>query len=199
MSSREAILAALRRSATAPIPLSHAGPALGVRFEDPMGQFEEMVAAVGGACVRVRDLAEADAEAKKQAAQRAAQHVASTVPGVGAPNVDLGTVSDPHQLRSLDIAIVRGELAVAENGAVWISGRSLPQRAIPFICQHLILVVDARSIVHDMHQAYARLAPHPREWGMFLAGPSKTADIEQALVIGAHGARSCTVLLVGPA
>ena len=199
MSSREAILATLRRSATAPIPLPDAGPALGVRFDDPLRQFAEMVATVGGACVRVRDLAEADSEAKKLVAQHAAEHIASAVPGVGAPNVDLEAVRDPHELRSLDVAIVPGELAVAENGAVWISGRSLPVRAVPFICQHLILVVDARSIVHDMHQAYGRLAPHPREWGLFLAGPSKTADIEQALVIGAHGARSCTVLLVGPA
>jgi L-lactate dehydrogenase complex protein LldG len=197
MNSRQAILSALRQSSTAPIPLPEAGPSLGVRFEDPIQQFAEMVAAVGGTCVRVNDLPAADAEARKLAAQRAAIHIASVVPGVGAPTVDLEAIRDPHQLQSLDVAIIAGELAVAENGAVWISGRALPQRALPFICQHLLLVVDARLIVHDMHQAYARLAPHPREWGLFLAGPSKTADIEQALVTGAHGARSCTVLLLG--
>ena len=197
MSSREAILAALRHSSTAPIPRPEAGPTLGVRFDDPIQQFSEMVASIGGACVRVRDRTEANAEARKLAAQRGAEQVASAVPGVGAANVDLHALRDPHQLQSLDVAIVPGELGVAENGAVWISGRSLPQRAMAFICQHLILLVEARSIVHDMHEAYARLAPHPREWGLFLAGPSKTADIEQALGIGAHGARSCTVLLVG--
>ena len=47
-----------------------------------------------------------------------------------------------------------------------------------------------------MHAAYERVAALPRGYGLFIAGPSKTADIEQALVIGAHGARSCTVFLV---
>jgi L-lactate dehydrogenase complex protein LldG len=197
MNSRDAILGAIRKSSTAPIPLSEGGPTLGVRFEDPIRQFAEMVASVGGVCVPVKDLAEADLAARRVAAERAAEQVASVVPGVGGANVNLEAVHDPHELSSLDVAIVPGELAVAENGAVWISGRSLPQRVVPFICQHLVLVVAAGSIVHDMHEAYARLSPQPREWGLFLAGPSKTADIEQALVIGAHGARSCTVLLVG--
>ena len=57
--------------------------------------------------------------------------------------------------------------------------------------------MDAAHGVSDMHAAYARLAERPIGYGMFIAGPSKTADIEQALVIGAHGPRSCTVLLVG--
>ena len=65
------------------------------------------------------------------------------------------------------------------------------------IAEHLVLVVEAATVVSDMHAAYARLAERPVAYGTFIAGPSKTADIEQALVIGAHGARSCTVLLVG--
>ncbi|HET9593944.1 MAG TPA: LUD domain-containing protein, partial [Anaeromyxobacteraceae bacterium] len=90
-----------------------------------------------------------------------------------------------------------GAFAVAETGAVWLDGASLPHRGIFVITQHLALVVPASEIVNDMHEAYAHLRFDGPGFGLFIAGPSKTADIEQALVIGAQGARSCTVLLVG--
>jgi L-lactate dehydrogenase complex protein LldG len=95
--------------------------------------------------------------------------------------------------------VLRAALGVAENGACWIEGASMPFHALVVIPQHLVVVVDAAALVPDLHAAYARLelAKRPR-WGLFLAGPSKTADIEQALVIGAHGARSSTTLLVSP-
>lgn len=47
-----------------------------------------------------------------------------------------------------------------------------------------------------MHEAYKRIDTGEYGYGVFISGPSKTADIEQALVMGAHGARSVTVILV---
>jgi len=65
------------------------------------------------------------------------------------------------------------------------------------LTQHLALVVPASRLVNDMHEAYEKVRLPRPGYGCFVSGPSKTADIEQALVIGAHGARSCTVFLVG--
>ncbi len=196
MASRDEMLAALRRAAPhdAPLPdLTH----LGVKFADPRKQFAEALASVGGTCIAVPDMAAAHAALSDLAQVRAARKMVSLVPGVGNGNVDVAAIGDPHQLEGLDVAVIPGELAVAENGAVWVDGALLLHRALFVIAEHLALVVDASAVVNDMHEAYARLAAREVGYGLFISGPSKTADIEQSLVIGAQGARSCTVLLVG--
>jgi L-lactate dehydrogenase complex protein LldG len=190
------MLEALRRGAPREVPLPDLSR-LGARFADPPSQFAQSLQGVGGACVRVPDVAAAHRALSELPAYRDARRVASLVPGVGQGNVDLADVADPHELEGLDVAVLPGDLAVAENGAVWVDGRSLPHRAVFVITEHLVLVVDARAVVNDMHEAYARLASRAIGYGLFISGPSKTADIEQALVIGAQGARSCTVFLVG--
>ncbi len=196
MNARDAVLSALRRAAPPRVPLPDAAP--GIAYPDPERQFAEMVAAVGGKFVRVPELAALNFELGKIEAYAQARQVASLVPGAGIPTVDLSAVKDPHELHGLDFSILPGQFGVAENGAVWIPGSTLgPHRAVFVVCQHLALVVPAGQIVSNMQEAYARLVIERPGFGLFISGPSKTADIEQALVIGAHGARSCTVFVVG--
>jgi len=109
--------------------------------------------------------------------------------------IDLASLHKPHDLEDLDLLILESKLAVAENGAIWVSDNEIPVRVLPFIAQHLILVISAKDIVPYMHQAYDKLNKFDSGFGVFIAGPSKTADIEQSLVIGAHGALSLTVFL----
>jgi L-lactate dehydrogenase complex protein LldG len=47
------------------------------------------------------------------------------------------------------------------------------------------------DIVPTMHEAYRQINIAEEGWGAFIAGPSKTADIEQSLVIGAHVQEAC--------
>ena len=196
-SSRDAILAALRKHAPPAVEAPELG-ALGVRFEDPLAQLGRAMTAVGGACVRVADLAAAAAAIGGLPQLVGAKQTVSLVPGLAGPGarIELAQVEDAHELASLDLAILPGVLAVAENAAVWVDGAVLHHRAVFVITDHLVLVVQARDVVHHMHEAYDRIAGRPRGYGLFISGPSKTADIEQVLVVGAQGARTCTLIVI---
>jgi L-lactate dehydrogenase complex protein LldG len=100
---------------------------------------------------------------------------------------------DGLSLAEVEVLEIDGAFGVAENGAIWLTEEALPHRVAPFICQHL--VIHVQKIVPNMHAAYEELTNQTTGFGLFLAGPSKTADIEQSLVIGAHGARSLTVVI----
>jgi L-lactate dehydrogenase complex protein LldG len=103
---------------------------------------------------------------------------------------------DPHELEDLNLAILEGQFGVAENGAIWLDDRQLPQRVLPFITEHLAIVLKRSQLLPTLHQAYERIGNSDSGFGLFIAGPSKTADIEQSLVIGAHGAKSLRVILM---
>lgn len=105
-----------------------------------------------------------------------------------------GAVMDCVPQDEPDCYVVNGAFGVAENGCVWIENGSFDQRRDLFIHERLVIRLDKAQIVSNMHQAYARLGEKASGYGIFISGPSKTADIEQALVLGAHGPRSLVVV-----
>ena len=102
----------------------------------------------------------------------------------------------PADFADLDLAILEGQVACAENAAIWLDESNLDLRAIPFITAHLVIVIKKENIVGNMHEAYERIGMTQSGFGIFIAGPSKTADIEQSLVVGAHGALSLRVVIL---
>lgn len=195
MGAREEILAAIRRCAAPP----HEPPSLArdwIVYDDPAAQFADTLAGVGGRCIFAADLTEVNGRLADIIAWREGKQRLTLVPGVMGGNVDLTTIDDPHHLADLDFVVAGGELAVAENAAVWVTDQRLKHRVTLFLTQHLALVVPASSLVHTMHEAYRRISFDQPQFGVFISGPSKTADIEQSLVIGAHGPRSLSVFVV---
>lgn len=110
--------------------------------------------------------------------------------------VSLDEIKRPHELEDLDILVLQSKLGIAENGAIWLSDDQIPMRVLPFITKHLVLVLEEKNIVPFLHQGYEILKNLETDYGLFISGPSKTADIEQSLVIGAHGALSLSVFLL---
>lgn len=195
MPARDEILGALRAAAPAEVRLPDLGALEAIRYPDLRKRFAESVAEVGGRCILARGSLQE--ELAKLPEYTAAKKVVSLVPGVARANVDLEAVADPHQLRDVDFCVLGADLGVAENGAVWITEHGGKNRAVAFLTQHLAIVVRGETLVHNLHEAYAKAAIPSPGFALFLSGPSKTADIEQSLVIGAHGARSCVVVVVG--
>jgi L-lactate dehydrogenase complex protein LldG len=104
--------------------------------------------------------------------------------------------TDPKDTQDIDLAIINGEFGVAENGSVWISENTFPIRALPFITNDLVIILEKDKLCLHMHDAFNLISERERTFGLFISGPSKTADIEQCLVIGAQGAMTLTILLI---
>ena len=103
--------------------------------------------------------------------------------------------TDPHALHALDVLACTASLGVAENGAVWIATSDVMHRAALFLAERVVIVLPGDAIVATLHDAYDRLDVRATSFGTFVAGPSKTADIEQAMVIGAHGPKELTLIV----
>ena len=92
--------------------------------------------------------------------------------------------------------VFKTPLGVCENGAIWLDDTILQNRSDIVLPPKIGVIIDSKDLVDTMHQAYERVSLESVGYGVFLCGPSKTADIEQSLVIGAHGALEMQILIL---
>jgi L-lactate dehydrogenase complex protein LldG len=91
---------------------------------------------------------------------------------------------------------------IAETGTlVMTSGKDNPS-TINFLPEHHIVVIDAKDVDGDMEAVLAKLRKKfgkgvmPRTLN-FITGPSRSGDIEQKIILGAHGPRALHIIVVG--
>ena len=161
---------------------------------DLQEDFIKNIEAAAGKVFRVKNREEIKANIKNLFPE--ANKIISLVDGIDIGTIDPKTVSSSKEIENLELAIIEGQFGVAENGAIWVSDKNFSHRFIPFITSNLILVLKNENIVENMHRALLNLDGFREGYGVFISGPSKTADIEQSLVIGAQGPLSLTVLLL---
>ncbi len=174
-----------------------------ITYPDPLLQFMNMTKSVGGNAIEVEkgsDINELIRELYPDA-----KEIASNLPEIGIATRNPDEVGRARDLNGTDVGVIRGMFGVAENGCVWIP-QQMKEKAVCFISENLIILLDKTQIVNNMHEAYRRLSERdPKSgldlfdeygYGTFISGPSKTADIAQVLVMGAQAARSATILLL---
>lgn len=175
---------ARHRPAATALPDIHALPF--VRYDDRFEAFAALIRNLGG---QARLLAEHETVRDVVAAHW-------PQPGRLADLTDPACeqAATPYDWHDVDIAIVPGQLAVAENASVWVSTAHNRYRSLYFLTQKLVLVVPRDALVDTMRDAYARIEIREHGFGCFISGSSRTADIEQSLVMGAHGAMEALVI-----
>lgn len=171
-----------------------------VTYSNLVEHFSEMVNMVGGRAFLLGDLKIDDVVTRRYSPRRVASTMTEVEVGGVMQKLNCVTfnpdeVASTAELDGTDVAIVKGCIGVCENGAVWIQ-QDLEQRAIYFMAEALVILLDHRDLVNNMHEAYKRIDTGEYGYGIFISGPSKTADIEQALVLGAHGACDVMVLII---
>lgn len=186
--SRESILASVKQNKPALVPLPEMATFAVVGI-DLVASFTASITKAGGAATVLGNLQELPAKIKEGWPD--AKRVADFIHGDSSTNTSL-----LKEVALLDLVVLKGQLGVAENGAIWLTDKDCVERVLPFITQHLVLVIDKQTLVGNMHQAYGVMGKQNPDYGVFIAGPSKTADIEQSLVIGAHGPRSLQVFII---
>jgi L-lactate dehydrogenase complex protein LldG len=122
---------------------------------------------------------------------RLAHHFPTVAAGLG-PTVPPGAPAAE--------VVSAGEFAVAETGSVAVN-EAQPDRAACFLAERLWLLVAADQLVPNLDLALERIremvlagSHHP----VLMTGPSRTADIERQVTLGAHGPRSLIIIVVGP-
>jgi len=193
MSSRDKILAAVKKNQPPLEALPDTGSLAAIQFGNTVDKFTAVLEGIGGRVLKANTLNEVFAWVRANFTE--GHRFITTIEGAADMTVLSGDEA-ALSLEDLEAAVIRAEFAVAENAAIWVTHASVKIRVLPFICQHLVVVLHPNDILNNMHEAYARIGKDGYGFGVFIAGPSKTADIEQSLVLGAHGPKSMTVFLL---
>ena len=193
MTSKEKILANIKNNNKVKSVNLPSYENFGIKFDDKFATFSTMLESVGGKALLIE---KEQLDETIKALYPDEKQIASNVDFCSVGNFNANDFDDAHDLKDIDLAVVKGNFAVAENGAIWMKNENNRHRSLYFIAQNIIIVIDENELLNNMHEAYRKIDFENKGYGVFISGPSKTADIEQSLVIGAHGPKSGYVIFI---
>ena len=153
---KEELLNKLRRNVVRQFDMP-SKPVDGIVYSDVTNQFVEMSKTVGAKVLEVKSSDDLNSVIRE--AYPNAKIFASSINGIEA-DLNPDTIASAADLNGTDVGIIQGELGVAENGCVWIP-QTMKERAVCFISEELVILLDKDNIVSNMHEAYKRIQmPH---------------------------------------
>lgn len=192
MSSKQNILANIRKNTGVRYEMPNI-ELDSITFSDKIKSFSEVLSQAGGKAIELAQNEDINQVIRREFPD--AERIASNLKDVTCATFNPDLLENPKELNGTDVAVVKGEFGVVENAAVWLP-KLVRHKGLYFISNAMVILLDKTQMVNNMHEAYTRIEQSDYEYGLFMSGPSKTADIEQALVFGAHGPIQVLVLLV---
>jgi L-lactate dehydrogenase complex protein LldG len=176
--------------------------------QERLDLFVRMVELAAGSVARVGALDEVPAEVAAflrrcnlpPAVRRGADPRLAGLSWERAGTLEVSTALDAGMLSSVSHALA----GVAETGTVVLTSGTDNPTSLNFLPDNHIVVIDAKDVTGDYEAVWQRLREKfgdglmPRTVNL-ITGPSRSADIEQTLILGAHGPRRLHVILVGEA
>ena len=115
--------------------------------------------------------------------------------------LEVSRTTTKTDLEKVSAGITGCDALIAQTGSVLLTAKSGGGRALSVLPVHHVVVASSAQVVPDLPAAFELLeqkyAPNFPSFMTFITGPSRTGDIERVLVLGAHGPRKLTVILVG--
>lgn len=103
-------------------------------------------------------------------------------------------------LENCSVGITACDALIAQTGSILLTAHSGGGRALSVLPPHHVVVAQVNQLVPDLPAAFELLQVKYRDnypsFITFITGPSRTGDIERILVLGAHGPKNLTVILI---
>jgi L-lactate dehydrogenase complex protein LldG len=96
---------------------------------------------------------------------------------------------------TIDVCILRSPMGVAETGSILLSDLELRVNTIAFLAHDLVVLLDPKQIVANIHDAYEHPHFKQRPYSVLMTGPSGSGDIGGIVVHPAQAAKTLTVIL----
>jgi len=183
-------------------------PAVGATFDERVALFAMHAADLTATFIVLQDAgaltaelcALRDAGGWKRVAAHRGELAGGAARSLGLPILFTDDGYDTNDLERCDVGISECDALVAQTGSVVVTSRSAGGRALSCLPPHHVVIARRDQLVADLPAAFMVLS---QKYGAgypsmisFITGPSRTADIERSLVLGAHGPKRLTIFMV---